>query len=274
MKFSLTIFSFFFLPSSGFAQSIKTIDSLAIRYQICLDKGEFMYDCSNFFYNQMDSLLNLRYKQLRALCDAVQLENLKDDQLDWLSKRDKQFIKNQKQVNKAAKKDGYEGGQDEAMILMDINAKFVKNRVIELVNRSQQYYADSNYVVNPTGYYTMNDIMEIKDGEKYGYFGDIEVKQLSKKEIVIRLFVCKGAPSYNSGTLLDTILFKNNKAVYTTVDDTTCKITFTFYKRKISVDQEAEDPNNACGFGHAVFADGYYRKQNSKVPTDKVLNDK
>lgn len=93
----------------------------------------------------MDSLLNVQYKKLRSKCDSVQKVNLKNDQQKWLAVRDKQFKFNKQQVNKDAKDNGYNGGQDEVMILMDKNAKFVKDRVIELINQTPDSYSAKKY---------------------------------------------------------------------------------------------------------------------------------
>jgi uncharacterized protein YecT (DUF1311 family) len=265
------IFSLSYL--SGFAQATKTVESLETQYQNCLDKGQFMLGCSATFYAQMDSLLNLQYNKLRSTCDSEQKENLKDEQMEWLSKRDKQFKQIRLSIKKDAKKNDYAAKQDEAMILADTNAKYVKQRVIDLINSSPRKYAADKYKVNPTGYYSLDNKTETKNGETYGYFGDIELKEISKNKIVMRLFVCRGAPGYNSGTLTDTLVVINNKIVYTTEYDPSCKLIFTLYRLGIMVEQFADDPNFACGFGHAVDAYGFYKKKSSKIPTDKELMD-
>jgi uncharacterized protein YecT (DUF1311 family) len=256
---------------TGFTQTLKTIDSLEIQLQNCLDKGKYMLGCSKTFYYQMDSILNARYKQLRLMCDSVQKENLKDEQLEWLAKRDRQFNQNKQQVNKEAKKDGYEGGQDETMFLTEKNAMYVKQRVIELINGSPKNYSADKYKVNSTGSYSLDSKIEIKNGDTYGYFGDIKLKEISNNRIIVRLFVCKGAPSYNSGTLIDTLTITNNKAIYKTENDPSCKLVFTLYRRGIMVEQFANNPNFACGFGHGVDAFGFYKKKSSKAPTDTEL---
>ena len=104
-----------------------------------------MLGCSERFYFQMDSLLNIQYKKLRSKCDSVQKINLKDDQIKWLAVRDKQFKYNKQQVNKEAKESGYDGGQDEKMILTDKNAMFVKDRVVELLNKTLDNYSTDKY---------------------------------------------------------------------------------------------------------------------------------
>ncbi len=79
--------------------------------------------------------------------------------------------------------------------------------------------------------------------------------------------VNKGAPSYNSGSFVDTLIYKNNKAIYTASEfDTTCKITFDFDKNGVSVKEETSDYNSGCGFGHGVVADGFYKRMSGKTP--------
>ncbi len=231
-----------------------------------------MLGCSKMFYYQVDSLLNLSYKKLRLTCDNIQKENLKDEQLEWLAKRDRQFIKNQKQTNKEAKKEGYDDGQDERVILTDTNAMFVKQRVIELLNSSASNYSADKYKVNPTGLYSLDNKTIKKNDDTYGYFGDIAVKAISKNKVVVRLYVCKGAPSYNSGTLADTLEIKNNKAMYRNTEfDSSCKIIFSFFRQGIKVEEFTNNYNSGCGFGHAVVANGFFKKKSTKIPTAKEL---
>jgi hypothetical protein len=121
--------------------------------------------------------------------------------------------------------------------------------------------------INPTGSYKLDSKTTVKDGDTYGYFGDIDVKLLDSSRIAISFFVCIGAPSYNMGTFVDTLTYRNNVAIHTTPeDDTTCKIKFTVNKKGITVEQYQADLNFGCGFGHAVFANGFYKKVSSKVP--------
>ena len=145
LKLNFLTIIFIFTCSTGFSQTAKTIDSLETQHQACLDKGEFMLGCSERFYLQMDSLLNVQYKKLRSKCDSIQKENLKEEQLQWLSKRDKQFRKNRKQIHAEAKQKGYDGGEIETMILTDKNAMFIKKRVLELLNSSRENYSANKY---------------------------------------------------------------------------------------------------------------------------------
>ena len=130
--------------------------------------------------------------------------------------------------------------------------------------------------VNPTGLYKYSGKSYKKDGETYGYFGNVKVYLVDSSTIHLNFYICKGAPSYNSGSFIETLNYKNNKAVYfgdTTMPELTCKLTFDFTKTGINVELHSVNPNWACGFGHSVDAKGYYKKIKRKVPTkEKILN--
>lgn len=122
--------------------------------------------------------------------------------------------------------------------------------------------------LDPTGTYKYKGKTTKVDGQVFGpYTGTIHVKKIADTKIVMTFFVCKGEPSYNSGSFVDTLTYINNTSVYTAPDDdTTCKITFYFDKKRVSVKEETADYNSGCGFGHAVVADGLYKKKSSKIP--------
>jgi hypothetical protein len=130
-------------------------------------------------------------------------------------------------------------------------------------------------LINPTGSYKLDGKTTIKHGDKYGYFGELKVKLLNNSKIAISFFICKGAPSYNTGAFIDTLKYQHNKAIYKTPEyDTTCQISFTFTEKGASVEQHQADINFGCGFGHAVFANGFYKKSSTKVPIIYDLEDK
>jgi len=124
---------------TGHAQTKKTIDSLESQYQHCLDNGRYMFGCSKVFYSQMDSMLNVVYFKLRSTLETTEKAKLKSDQREWLSERDAYFKKTLK-VFKDNNPDNSPygsafGAQDDAMIMFDDNASFVKTRVLELLKR-------------------------------------------------------------------------------------------------------------------------------------------
>lgn len=124
-----------------------------------------------------------------------------------------------------------------------------------------------NSYVEPTGTYKLNNIVKKKDGETYGYQGQIQVKKINSGKIVMEFYVTKGAPSYNSGSFVDTLEYTKNKAIYRDMEsDSTCTITFEFQKKGITVTEVTSNFNWGCGFGHGVIADGFYKKTSNKVP--------
>jgi hypothetical protein len=126
---------------------------------------------------------------------------------------------------------------------------------------------------NPTGTYKLDSKTYTRHGEVYGYTGSIMVKQINPDTIAVSLFVCKGAPSYNMGSFVDTLLYRHHQALYHHAgDDTSCRITFYFTNKGLTVDQAQANLNFGCGFGHAVFADGYYKKVSGRVPVIKNEN--
>jgi hypothetical protein len=115
--------------------------------------------------------------------------------------------------------------------------------------------------INPAGYYSLDNKTIVKDGDTYGYFGTIKVKQLDSNRIFMEFYVCKGAPSYNSGSFEDTLFYKNGIAVRTTSDDASCVITFNFNTSDgVTVEEKTKDFNAGCSFGSAVVANGFYKK--------------
>jgi hypothetical protein len=119
----------------------------------------------------------------------------------------------------------------------------------------------ANASINPAGYYSLNSKTTSKDGDTYGYFGTLKIKQVDSVRIFVDLYVCKGAPGYNSGTLQDTLLCKNGIAVHTTTEDNTCVITFNFNTAGgVEVDEKTKDTVSGCGFGHGVMANGFYKR--------------
>lgn len=67
--------------------------------------------------------------------------------------------------------------------------------------------------MDPTGTYKLDSDAEERDGDIYGYFGKIQIKNLSKDQIIMTFMVSKGAPSYNSGSFVDTLSYKDNQAI-------------------------------------------------------------
>ena len=131
--------------------------------------------------------------------------------------------------------------------------------------------AQKTIITDPTGSYVLASKTKEINGEQYGYTGEIKIKKISSSKIVVYLFVCKGAPSYNSGTAYDTLTIKKNVAVYKSEYDASCRIYFRFNTKGVQVEEKTDNQAFGCGFGHAVYANGFYKKTSNKIPTRKEL---
>ncbi|WP_278251848.1 lysozyme inhibitor LprI family protein [Sabulibacter ruber] len=92
-----------------------------------------MLGCSQLYYSQMDSLLNVVYNKLRRPLDPSGKAALKNEQLKWLGKRDAYFKKVDKEY--AAENSNGFAGNDSRMIAIDDKAQFVRKRVEELIKK-------------------------------------------------------------------------------------------------------------------------------------------
>ncbi len=124
---------------------------------------------------------------------------------------------------------------------------------------------DSN-TENPTGTYEFQSKGSAINENIDGCTGEVRVHMISKNKIIVWLAINKGAPSYNSGEAFDTVAYRFNRAMYTTGDDPSCRISFRFFPDKVEVKETTADYNSGCGFGHAVVADGVYEKISGLVP--------
>ena len=123
--------------------------------------------------------------------------------------------------------------------------------------------------IDPTGTYDLDNTTKDLNGDTIGYFGQIQVKNLSKDKILMTFFICIGPPSYNSGSFIDTLNYRNNMAIYKgdiEIMDTSCTITFLFTKDSVVVDEKTNNYNCGCGFGHGVVACETFKKTSPKTP--------
>ncbi len=197
---------------------------------------------SNLLYSKADSLLNLAYQNLRNSCNEEQKENLKDDQLIWLKRRDILFKKNEQTIEK-------------------IN--FVQQRIQALSTAVPTNYAGSTYAVDPSGIYQLS----FKTKSSNNPIGKIEVLKLADSKMIVNLHYVGAPPGKNMGIIKDTLLAKDNQVVYTTEEDTSCRVVFTFFQRGVRVEQLSAGSSFACGFGRNVHVDGFYERTGSSKPS-------
>ena len=127
MKIAI-IYITLFLPLISVSQNKKDIEAYENKYQECLDKGINMLGCTQLFYKQSDSLLNVVYKKIYSRLDSKRKAKLKSSQLIWLKKRDAEF-----KSFEAEKSDPSLGVEDNKMVVLDKKAIYVLDRVYFLI---------------------------------------------------------------------------------------------------------------------------------------------
>jgi len=109
----------------------ETLSHLEKVNQDCVDAGTNSFiDCSKVFYDKIDSILNVVYKQIRRQMSEPQFNKLKKEQIAWLKKRDKFF----KQVDVDVKKENA-GVEAETALAINRKAYFVEGRIKELLKK-------------------------------------------------------------------------------------------------------------------------------------------
>jgi uncharacterized protein YecT (DUF1311 family) len=130
---TIPLLAFYLLSGKLFAQTNKSVtpqllEQLDKAHQTCLDKGENMWDCSHYFYNQMDSLLNVVYKSIKNNSAPEVFNALKQDELNWIAQRDKVYSGSFK-----GNKKNVLGTTDASMAALSVEANFVKKRILYLL---------------------------------------------------------------------------------------------------------------------------------------------
>lgn len=142
-------------------------------------------------------------------------------------------------------------------------------QIVSLLVFSQ--LSNSKGFINPTGTYKLP--YEIEGKEVFGPFGEVRAKLLNPNKVAISLFVCRGAPNYNDGSFIDTLVYTNNRAIHKTENDSSCAIIFTFKRNKVEIEQKQANLNFGCDFGQGVFANGVYNKASNKIPLIADIDD-
>ncbi len=147
--------------------------------------------------------------------------------------------------------------------------KSMKIRIIALLSFViLTSFSMRNELLNPTGTYYFGKT-RTKNGEVYGYYGEIQVKKYLNNKVILSFIFSKGAPSYNLGSFVDTLNYQNNKVIYRPEIYTSCLIEFVFSKKGVNV--ITNEQNSECGFGMGVVANGFFIKKSSKKPEIKDL---
>ena len=104
------------------------------------------------------------------------------------------------------------------------------------------------------------------DTTKFGPGGQVIIYALNDDSVLFYLDVSRGAPSYNMGSLYNSLKVNSDKCIFNKkfdYCDNNCKLSFKFKDSLLII----STINNDCGFGGNVIADGIYKKVNSDQPT-------
>jgi uncharacterized protein YecT (DUF1311 family) len=128
----LLLFLSLMVGVKSFAQNRRAvIDSLERNYQRCLTQSRYTYGCALEYYQQMDSMLDIVYRQLYTSLDTSRRRNLKVEQGLWQEKKESYFRLLDTRVEKFRSKTL--AGLDDQAIATDHKAAYIKERVTALI---------------------------------------------------------------------------------------------------------------------------------------------
>ncbi|MDO6804022.1 lysozyme inhibitor LprI family protein, partial [Wenyingzhuangia sp. 1_MG-2023] len=168
------VYIFFILSNIIHSQDFnKMLKKLESDNQKCLDLGKNMYQCSNKYLIQTDSILNLVYHSIKQQLNENQKNSLKQEQIEWIKKK-KQYYKDINHLDT-----GLDNGLDDLMIKNQKKSDYNNERIYEILKYlSKEKVIDSvqnitNFI--PKGY---------KLFEKY--FGNLNNDNLEDCILIIK----------------------------------------------------------------------------------------
>jgi len=123
--------------------------------------------------------------------------------------------------------------------------------------------------INPTGTYTLKG--EVQNNKVVTHSGEIRVKLLGPELLTLCFFIDKGYPGYESGSLLDTLRYEDNAAVYVS-RDSGCMLRFYFKVNGVELVHIFAQNKSDCGFPAGVLTGAFFRKTSSGVPVIQDLS--
>jgi hypothetical protein len=124
--------------------------------------------------------------------------------------------------------------------------------------------------INPTGTYLLKGT--VKNSKIVGHSGELRVRLLDTTTIAITFYLNKGYPDYESGSVMDTLTYADNRAVFQPSNDSSCSIYFAFKERSVEVFQAMTDPHSSCGFRPGVIVPAMFGKTSDEVPVIQDLS--
>lgn len=124
--------------------------------------------------------------------------------------------------------------------------------------------------IKPTGTYKFGKVL--KNEKQQEYFGETQVVALTENKIIVSFFLCKGAPSFNQGSFIDTLEYNNNQANYIINSNgkSICEINFKFTNKNLIIKENINRID--CDFGNGIFVNCTMNKTSSSKPIIKDLS--
>lgn len=114
------------------------------------------------------------------------------------------------------------------------------------------------------GIYTYGNYYDIEDGKPNGI---LYIYPLGGDVVQFYMFINRGAPSFNMGTIDGTFKVSGGKGVYREKFDFAekyCRLDFTFDGGRVAVVQDEDECE--CGFGGGVYANHEFIRYSDEVP--------
>ena len=124
--------------------------------------------------------------------------------------------------------------------------------------------------IDPTGTYILKGT--VVKNRITGHSGEMRVKLLDRSKVALCFFISKGYPGYESGSFIDTLLYRDNQALYTPAADSDCTIIFCFSHKVAEIRQIYIDPQCSCGFGRDIMISTFFEKSSGDKPIIQDLS--
>jgi len=124
--------------------------------------------------------------------------------------------------------------------------------------------------IDPTGTYTLTGT--VKKNKVIGHSGEIRVLLLSENRAAFCFYINRGYPGYESGALVDTLVYDENMMRYSPSADTACTIIFRFTNRTAEIMQIYTNPHSSCGFSTGVMTPLLFQKTSTAKPVIQDLS--
>jgi hypothetical protein len=141
---------------------------------------------------------------------------------------------------------------------------------LSIVLFSGDSLTNSPAFIDPTGTYLEKG--EVKNGKIVGHYGELRVRLLDTATIALCFYVNKGYPNYESGSLIDTLHYEDNHAIYAPANDSSCTVYFSFQLRSAEVSELLTDARSGCGFRPGVMMPAVLEKTSSDIPVIQDLS--